>query len=216
MKIILLGPPGIGKGTQCSILSTRMKIPNICTGEMLRNESKKGTAIGRKAKAYMDRGELVPDALVMEIMKKAIKGRKRFILDGFPRTLVQAKELEKTAAIDMVINFVAPNRNILERMTGRLTCGYCGEIYHHKFAKPKKSGMCDKCKGALYVREDQKNDVVKKRLKVYEKATKPLVDFYTKKGVLIEVDAVGGIEDVSRRMLKSVDAYMKKNKLAEE
>lgn len=213
MKIILLGPPGIGKGTHGDMLSAKLKIPKICTGDMLRHEAKKGTAIGKKAKTYMDRGELVPDTLVLEIMQKAVKGRKSFILDGFPRTLVQARSLEKATSIYMVINFVAPDKEVMERVTGRLTCGYCGEIYHHKFARPKKSGMCDKCNGQLYVREDQKAGVVRKRLDVYEKLTRPLVDYYKKKGVLLEIDVSGSIDDVSRRVWKSVDGYIKKNKL---
>lgn len=216
MKIILLGAPGIGKGTHGDMLSAKLKIPKICTGDMLRNEAKKGTAIGKRAKEYMDRGDLVPDSVVLEIMESALDGRKDFILDGFPRTLAQAKSLEKTFAIDMVINFVAPEKEIMERVTGRLTCGYCGEIYHHKFAKPKKSGMCDKCSGQLYVREDQKAGVVRKRLDVYEKLTRPLVDYYKRKGMLLEVNVSGAIDEVKRRVWKSVYDYIKKNKLTEE
>ncbi|MCX6818023.1 MAG: nucleoside monophosphate kinase [Candidatus Aenigmarchaeota archaeon] len=216
MKIILLGAPGIGKGTHGDMLSVKLKIPKICTGDMLRSETKKGTAVGKKAKVYMDRGDLVPDSVVLEIMENALDGRKDFILDGFPRTLAQAKSLEKTFAIDMVINFVAPNKEVMERVTGRLTCGYCGEIYHHKFAKPKKSGTCDKCNGQLYVREDQKADVVRKRLDVYEKLTRPLVDYYKKKGMLLEINVSGSIEDVKRGVWKSVNDYIKKNKLTEE
>jgi len=216
MRIVLLGPPGIGKGTHGDMLSAKLKIPKICTGDMLRDETKKGTTIGKKAKAYMDRGELVPDVLVLEIMKKDIRDRKNFILDGFPRTLVQARSLEKATSVDMVINFVAPDKEIMERVTGRLTCGYCGEIYHHRFAKPKKSGICDKCSGQLYVREDQKAGVVRKRLDVYAKLTRPLVNYYRKRGVLLEINVSGSIEGVSRRVWKCVDDYMKKNKLTEE
>lgn len=215
MKIILLGPPGIGKGTHGDMLSAKLKIPKICTGDMLRSETKKGTAVGKKAKVYMDRGELVPDSVVLKIMKSALNGRKDFILDGFPRTLAQAKSLDKLG-IDVVINLVAPEKEIMERITGRLTCGYCGEIYHHKFAKPKKSGMCDKCSGQLYVREDQKAGVVRKRLDVYAKLTRPLVKYYKNKGVLLEINVSGSIDEVRRRVWKSVDGYMKKNKLTEE
>jgi len=215
MKIILLGPPGIGKGTHGDMLSAKLKIPKICTGDMLRSETKKGTAVGKKAKVYMDRGELVPDSVVLKIMKSVLNGRKDFILDGFPRTLAQAKSLDKLG-IDVVINLVAPEKEIMERITGRLTCGYCGEIYHHKFAKPKKSGMCDKCSGQLYVREDQKAGVVRKRLDVYAKLTRPLVKYYKNKGVLLEINVSGSIDEVRRRVWKSVDGYMKKNKLTEE
>jgi len=212
MNIVLLGPPGIGKGTQADALAAKLRIPKICTGDIMRDEARKRTPIGRKAKSYMDRGELVPDRIVLEIMEKRLKEndcRKGFILDGFPRTLVQAKGLEKTAGIDVVLNFVASQKEILERITGRLTCQYCGEIYHSEFARPKSHGVCDKCNGELYQREDQKEGVVRKRLEVYEKQTKPLIEYYRKKGVLANVNAKGRKEDVSKRVLKTLDALKK-------
>jgi adenylate kinase len=214
MNIVLLGPPGIGKGTQADALAAKLRIPKICTGDIMRDEARKRTPIGRKAKSYMDRGELVPDRIVLEIMEKRLKEndcRKGFILDGFPRTLVQAKGLERVTKIDMVLNFTASEKEVLERITGRLTCKYCSEIYHSKFARPKKQGVCDKCNGELYQREDQKEDVVRRRLEVYEKQTKPLIDYYSKKGVLADVDATGSREDVSRRMLKTISDFEKRN-----
>lgn len=208
----MLGPPGIGKGTQADMLSAKLRVPKISTGDMMREEAAKGTELGRKVKAYMDRGELVPDSTTIELMRKGLDRpdcRKGFMLDGFPRTLAQAKALEKITAIDLVLNLAASKREIIERITGRLTCRKCGEIYHVKFAKPKKEGVCDKCGGELYRREDQKEAVVKKRIEVYERETKPLIEFYRKKGILRNVDAKGNKNEVSKRISKAIDEFMK-------
>ncbi len=212
MNIILLGPPGIGKGTQADVLAARLHLTKICTGDMMRAEAAKGTPLGRKVKGYMDRGELVPDIITIEIVRKRLARpdcRKGFIFDGFPRTLAQAKGLEKAARIDMVLNFKAPRREIMERITGRLTCRFCGEIYHKKFARPKKNGACDKCSGKLYQREDQKEEVVRTRLLVYEKQTRPLIAYYRKKRLLFDIDAKGRKEDVAKRTWKVIDAFIK-------
>lgn len=213
MNIILLGPPGIGKGTQGDILATRLGIPKISGGDMLREEGNKGTTLGQEIKTYMDRGELVHDLVVMEIMRQRLKRpdcKNGFILDGFPRTLEQAEALEKMITIDLVLNLAAPRKELLARMAGRLTCRQCGGIYHVKFSPPKKKGVCDKCGGELYVREDQKEGVVSKRLEVYEKETRPLTEYYKKKGLLKNVNATGAIEEVSARVQKTVDYFRKK------
>jgi len=214
MNIILLGPPGIGKGTQADTLAAKLRIHKICTGDIMREEAKKGSLLGKKVKAYMDRGELVPDAIVISIMKKRLSRndcKRGFILDGIPRTTAQAKALEKTARIDLVINLTAPENEIIERITGRLTCRYCGEIYHVKFARPKKHGACDKCSGELYRREDQKEAIVKKRLEEYDKKTRPLIEYYRKKKLLFNVDASGSKDGVAKRIWKVIDAFTKKS-----
>jgi adenylate kinase len=205
MNLIFLGAPGVGKGTHAEIVSKEFSIPKISTGDILREEVKKQTELGMKAKGYMDRGELVPDDLVIKILEKRLKEKdceKGFILDGFPRTLPQAKALERFASIDLVLNFKASKETIIERITGRYTCRKCGAIYHVKNMPPKVEGVCDVCGGELYQREDQKREVVENRLKVYEKLTKPLIDYYRKKGVIRDIDVEGSIETVSKRVLE--------------
>lgn len=203
MNMIFLGPPGIGKGTHGEIVSRKYGIPRVSTGEIMREEVKKGTDLGNDIKSYMDSGELVPDELVINIIKKRVnqKDCKRgFILDGFPRTVRQAKELGDITKIELVVNFVASEDEIIERITGRLTCRKCGAIYHVKNIPPKKEGVCDNCGGELYHREDQEERAVEKRMEVYEKSTKPLIEYYRKEGVLKDVDVEGGKEEVSKRI----------------
>jgi adenylate kinase len=217
MNLILLGPPGIGKGTQGDILSERLGIPKISAGQMMREEAKRNTPLGKMIKAHIDHGELVPDRTTMEMMDKRLRRpdcARGFILDGFPRTLAQAEALGKITRIDVVLNLAASGEEIMERISGRLTCRKCGEIYHKKFAKPKKGGVCDKCMGELYVREDQEADVVRRRFQVYEKETRPLIEYYKRKGILKNVKAEGSIEDVAKLVGKAVDDFMKVTKAA--
>lgn len=212
MNLILLGPPGIGKGTQAEILSAKFSIPKISTGDMFREEIKRKTQLGQDASSYMRRGELVPDNIVMAIVRKRLSEsdcRKGFVLDGFPRTLTQAGDLEKIAKSDMVINLSAPKKDLIERMAGRLTCRNCGQIYHLKHSPPEKRGVCDSCNGKLYQREDQKTEVVAKRIEIYEKQTKPLISYYRNKGILVDVDARGSSNDVAKNVEKALDAFMK-------
>jgi adenylate kinase len=211
MNIIFLGPPGIGKGTHAEIVSKRMGIPRISTGEIMRDEVKKGTDLGKEVKSCMDAGGLVPDELVIDIIKERIRKddcRKGFILDGFPRTVTQADELKDIAKIDLVLNLTAPHRVIIERIAGRLTCRKCGAIYHVKNIRPKKKGVCNKCGGELYRREDQDKKTVEKRLELYEKRTKPLIEYYRKKGKLKEVNVEGGKEEVSKRIDHAIRNFL--------
>jgi len=212
MNLIFLGPPGIGKGTHAEIVARTYGIPRISTGEIFREEIKKGTDLGNEAKNYMDAGDLVPDEIVMDIFRKRIGRedcRKGFILDGFPRTVNQAEELDKITHIDFVLNLVAPHRVIIERITGRLTCRKCGAVYHTENIRPRKEGVCDACGGELYHREDQKREAVEKRLELYEKRTKTLIEYYRNKGVLRDVNVEGRKEDVAKRIEKVMRDFVK-------
>ena len=212
MNLVFLGPPGIGKGTQAETLAAKLRIPKISTGDMMREEAAKETKLGRKVKACMDRGELVPDEVAMKIMKSRLGQKdcsKGFILDGFPMTIEQARGLEKISKIDLVLNLYASRREIVERMVGRLTCKSCGEIYHSKHSPPRTKGICDKCGGGLYQREDQKAEVVERRIEVYEEQTKPLISYYDNKGMLVNIDAKGSKEEVAEKVAKAVDAFTK-------
>lgn len=213
MRLIFLGPPGVGKGTHAEIVGKRYGIPKISTGDLLRDEIKNGTDLGKKAKAYMDKGGLVPDGLVMNVLKKRIglpDCRKGFILDGFPRSIPQAEALEGMASVDLVVNSVASENTILERITNRWTCRKCSAIFNTLFIPPKVEGICDVCGGELYQREDQKESVVRERLKVYNEQTAPLIEYYRGKGVLIDVNAEGEKDDVAKRMEKAIEKALRK------
>lgn len=193
MRMILLGPPGAGKGTVAQFMAEDYKIPIISTGDLLRNSVSQKTQIGIKAKSYIDKGLFVPDKIVNEVLMQRITEKdckKGYILDGYPRTLAQAKSLEENdIKVDVVLNFNVSKETIIDRMTTRLTCKKCGTIFNIKNVPPKKEGICDKCGGLLYQREDQKPEVIRERLKVYEEQTKPLTDYYRKKGLLKDFDS---------------------------
>ncbi len=201
MNIVLLGPPGVGKGTVAAILSSKHKIPHVSTGNMLREAVVEGTALGKEAKEFMDAGRLVPDELVTKMVKARVslpdcKGG--FILDGYPRTSAQAKALQEFAAIDAVLDFKAPFKTIVERISGRRTCRKCSAVYHIKYNPPKKEGACDKCGGELYQRSDEKPGIITERLRVYEEQNKPLIDYYRNEGLLSEIDASFHITEIDR------------------
>jgi len=202
MIFILLGPPGAGKGTYSQKLIDVYKIPQISTGDILRASVKAGTPIGIKAKEYMNKGALVPDEVIIGIVAERIKEadcKNGFLLDGFPRTVKQAENLDAALAksgslIDMAVYFKTSEAVAIERLSGRRVCKACGFNYHIKNIPPKNSGICDKCGGALFQRPDDKEDTVRNRLKVYEVQTKPLIDYYTKKGVIKEVSGDLGVD----------------------
>ncbi|MDP7263560.1 MAG: adenylate kinase [Candidatus Woesearchaeota archaeon] len=207
MNIVLLGPPGIGKGTVAGKLSKKVGLPHIATGDMLRKNTAKKTKIGLKAKSYMDKGLLVPDDNVIEMMKGRLQKKdckKGFVLDGFPRTINQAEKISKEIKIDKVVNIWATDEILIERINKRRVCSKCGFSYHLDFIKPKKEGVCDKCSGSLYQREDDKPKAVKKRLKVYRELTKPLIKYYQEKGILVDVDGSGTPNEEFEAVLKSV------------
>ncbi len=205
MNLVFLGPPGAGKGTQAKRLAQELKLKHISTGDILREAVKEGTPLGKKAKEYMDRGELVPDELIIALIEEVVPDSGGVILDGFPRTLEQAKALDamfekKGLSIDKVILFDAPDDAIVERLSGRRSCPSCGAVYHVKFNPPKENELCDTCGTKLVQREDDREEVVRKRLEVYRKQTAPLIEYYEAKGLLVRLDASKDIASVYREL----------------
>lgn len=210
MKIILLGAPGAGKGTQAEVICNRYNIPTISTGNIIREALKTGTEMGLKAKSYMDSGKLVPDDVVIGIIKDRINKddcKDGFILDGFPRTIPQAEALDNMGIqIDKVIDIEVPDERIINRMSGRRVCEKCGASYHLEYKKPKVEGVCDQCSGTLVQRKDDHPDTVKARLDVYHSETEPLKDYYEKQGKLSVVIGQEEIEDTTRLLLEAIEA----------
>ena len=210
MKIILLGAPGAGKGTQAEVICNRYNIPAISTGNIIREALKTGTEMGLKAKSYMESGALVPDEVVIGIIKERIVKddcKDGFILDGFPRTIPQAEALDKMGiVIDKVIDIEVPDEKILNRMSGRRVCEKCGASYHLEYKKPKVEGICDACSGTLIQRKDDHPDTVKSRLDVYHSETEPLKDYYEKQGKLTVVEGQEEIEDTTRLLIEALEA----------
>ncbi len=204
MKIIMLGAPGAGKGTQAKKIADKYSIPHISTGDIFRANIKNGTELGKKAKTYMDQGALVPDELVVDLVVDRVAqddAKNGYVLDGFPRTIPQAEALDKaleaiSEKVDYAINVEVPDENIINRMSGRRACVACGGTYHIKYIPTKVEGICDACGGELILRDDDKPETVKKRLDVYHEQTQPLIDYYTGKGILKEVDGTQDMEDV--------------------
>jgi adenylate kinase len=215
MNLILLGGPGAGKGTQAKKLIDKYQIPQISTGDILRAAVKEGTPMGKKAKEFMDAGKLVPDEVVIGIVEDRLKQpdcKKGFILDGFPRTVPQAEALDKALAnmgskIDHVVSIDVDEEELVTRLTGRRTCKNpaCGQMYHIKFTPPKKEGVCDKCGGELYQRDDDNEATVRSRLATYNQATKPLIDYYSAKGLVRPIKGVGGIDDIFKQICSIVE-----------
>ena len=214
MKIIMLGAPGAGKGTQAKQIADKYSVPHISTGDIFRANIKNGTELGKKAKEYMDQGLLVPDELTCDLVMDRIQQddcKNGFILDGFPRTIPQAEAL--TAALekigqkmDYAIDVDVPDENIVKRMGGRRACVGCGATYHLVYAAPKKEGICDNCGAELILRDDDKPETVQKRLGVYHEQTQPLIDYYTKKGILKEVDGTMDMGDVFKAIVEILGA----------
>jgi adenylate kinase len=204
MKVIMLGAPGAGKGTQAIKIADKYGIPHISTGDIFRYNIKNNTELGKKAKTYMDQGKLVPDELTCDLLLDRVAKddcKNGYILDGYPRTIPQAEVLEKALnekgdSIDFAINVNVPDDNIVNRMSGRRTCPQCGETYHIVYNAPKKEDVCDKCGSALIQRDDDKPETVQKRLAVYHEQTEPLVEYYKNKGKYKEVDGTKSMDDV--------------------
>lgn len=215
MNLIVFGAPGAGKGTYASRLAALLKLASIATGDMFREEIKRNTWLGKKVAQYVNSGELVPDDIVIDILEKRIKepnSQRGFILDGFPRTVPQAQALGKITKIDAIIRIIVPEWIIIERLSNRRICRNCGTIYNLRYLKPKVEGMCDKCGGNLYQREDDKPEVVKGRLKVYERQTQPLIEYYRQKTPILEVEN-SNIDSPPEEIVEKIMLKLKKAKL---
>jgi adenylate kinase len=218
MRLIFLGPPGSGKGTQSEFICKDFHIVQLSTGDLLRYHRKNGTELGKKAQEFMDKGELVPDDLIIEIIRNELKKKEYsngFLLDGFPRTITQAEALDKLLAelnlhLDAVLVLNVPTEELITRLTARRTCPICGKTYHLIYNPPKVDGKCDLDGGELYQRSDDNEETVRNRLEVYEKQTKPLIDYYQSKGLAYFIDGIGKIEDIYSR-LKAILDSIKKN-----
>ena len=212
MKIIMLGAPGAGKGTQAVRIAEKNNIPHVSTGDIFRSNIKQGTELGKKAKKYMDEGQLVPDSLTIDLLLDRVSKddcSKGYILDGFPRTIPQAEALDQAlekmgTKIDCAVNVDVPDQDIVNRMSGRRSCPNCGAVFHIVQLPPKNEGICDNCGTKLVQRDDDKPETVEKRLKVYHEQTQPLIDFYEKKGILKTVDGTMPPDDVFKAIEKAL------------
>jgi adenylate kinase len=212
IRTVLLGPPGAGKGTQAKLLQERFEACQISTGDILRKAVAEKTPLGELAASYIQRGALVPDNVILDLVAARLKEpdcAKGFLLDGFPRTIAQADGLQKILQalgmeLDHVLAVRVPLPVIVERLSGRRTCEGCGAMYHTVFGPPKEVGRCDSCGGALYQREDDREETVAARLKVYENQTAPLIDYYRTKGLLRDIDGVGGVDEINRRVIAAL------------
>lgn len=209
MRIILLAAPGAGKGTQAELLSEHFGIPTISTGAMLRHNIQEGTELGKLASEYIDNGKLIPDDVMIAVMKDRLANadcKNGFILDGFPRTLTQAEALNASDIdIDVVLNIEVADETIIRRLGGRLECKECGSTYHKEFHKPEQEGVCDKCGNALVTREDDKPETIKSRLNVYHNQTEPLLTYYQNKGILRVAEGQDEIADTTAEVLKALE-----------
>ena len=215
MKKIFLGAPGTGKGSYASRIAPKRNIPHISTGDLFRENIKNETEIGTEAKGYMERGELVPDEIVVGMLKERIERNDcagGFILDGFPRTIPQAEMLANITDMDGVVNMNVPNEIIVQRLSSRISCKDCGEIFNLRDAKPKEEGICDKCQGPVVRRSDDEPEVVLNRLKTYEEKTAPLIDFYEKQGILKHVKCTSidtPVEEMAQSVLGAIEEFAK-------
>jgi adenylate kinase len=209
MRLVFLGAPGVGKGTQADLIASRFHVPKISTGDILREAVRNKTVLGLEAKSCMDQGRLVPDAIVVGIVREKLAEpvcANGFVLDGFPRTRPQAEELSRMLngrgqKLDRVINFVVSRDEVVRRLIGRRSCAKCQTVYHLDFAPPKREGVCDRCGGELIQRSDDRKETVEARLTVYEQQTAPLIEFYREQGLLSELDGSGSIEKVHERLV---------------
>jgi len=212
MNIVLLGAPGTGKGTQAQFISERLGLPIISPGDILRQEMKNNTTLGKKAEKYVKIGALVPDEIIIDMIKERVvdrTGSKGIILDGFPRNLSQAEALEQMLGsmdkvIDRAIYFHAPEQKIIERLSGRRVCRDCGETYHVVYNHPKSEGVCDKCSGELYQRDDDKPEIIHQRLETYNRDTAPIIDYYSKKDYYLQISADDDIDSIKAKITEAL------------
>ena len=212
---MLVGPPGAGKGTQAEYIAAHLSVPKISTGDIFRSNVAQGTALGVEAKRYMDAGQLVPDEVTINMVRERLAegdATDGFLLDGFPRTLPQSAALDKLLAdlgtqLDLVLELVVDDDEVIRRLSGRRQCRGCGKIWHVEFDATSREGVCDRCGGELYQRDDDKPEVIGERLKVYGRDTAPLVDYYGAQGKLVGIDATGPVEDVTARAIDALRSY---------
>lgn len=217
MRIVLVGPPGAGKGTQAQFISSHLSIPKISTGDIFRDNVKRSTALGRQAKQYMERGDLVPDEVTIAMVRDRLNdddAQEGFLLDGFPRTVPQAEVLKKMLAevdarLDVVLELVVDDDEVVRRLSGRRTCRRCGRVWHVHFDPPSRGGVCDDCGGDLFQRDDDREETIRHRLEVYQEQTAPLVSFYADEGILVGVDATGPVENITDRALAALRPFMR-------
>jgi adenylate kinase len=213
--LVLVGPPGAGKGTQAEFIASHLAVPKISTGDIFRANVGQGTPLGVEAKRYMDSGQLVPDEVTINMVRDRLAetdASDGFLLDGFPRTLPQAAALDKMLAdlgtqLDLVMELVVDEDEVIRRITGRRQCRGCGKIWHVEFDAPTHEGVCDRCGAQLYQRDDDKLEVIEERLRVYQRDTAPLIDFYGAQGKLVGIDATGPVEDVTLRAIDVLRSY---------
>lgn len=212
VRVVLLGPPGAGKGTQAKLLQERFEACQVSTGDILRKAVAEQTPLGRKASEYLHQGTLVPDSLVVDLVAERLREKdceKGFILDGFPRTLSQAQSLEQILtkmglALGYVLSVQVPHEVIVERLAGRRTCKGCGALYHLTFDPPKTQGVCDRCGGEIYQRDDDRAETIIARLKVYDAQTAPLISYYRDRGILRDIDGVGDVDEIRDRVITAL------------
>ncbi len=215
MRLVLVGPPGAGKGTQAEFIAAQLAVPKISTGDIFRANMREGTPLGQEAKRYMDAGQLVPDEVTINMVRGRLAepdAADGFLLDGFPRTLPQAVELDKILAdlgtqLDIVLELVVDEDEVVRRLSGRRNCRGCSKIWHVEFDATEREGVCDRCGGELYQRDDDKPEVIEERLRVYHRDTAPLVDFYGAQSKVVGIDATGPVEDVTTRALDALRSY---------
>jgi adenylate kinase len=215
VRLVLVGPPGAGKGTQAQFISSNLSIPKISTGDIFRYNVSTGTELGRQAKAFMDRGDLVPDEVTIAMVSSRLQeddAQVGFLLDGFPRNVPQAETLKKMLAewearLDIVLELVVDDDEVVRRLSGRRTCRKCGRIWHGVFDPPARQGVCDDCGGELFQRDDDQEETIRHRLDVYQQQTRPLIAYYADDGTLLGIDATGPVEEITARALDALEPY---------
>jgi adenylate kinase len=215
VRIVLVGPPGAGKGTQAQFIASHLSIPKISTGDIFRANVSGNTPLGQKAKEYMDRGDLVPDEVTIAMVRDRLAeddAQEGFLLDGFPRNVPQAETLKKIMSemdrkLDLVLELVVDDDEVVRRLSGRRTCRKCGRIWHVAFDPPTKDGVCDVCGGELFQRDDDREETIRHRLEVYQEQTAPLASFYADEGILVGLDATGPVEEVTERALAALRRF---------
>ncbi|MGH3273784.1 MAG: adenylate kinase [Streptosporangiaceae bacterium] len=215
MRLVLVGPPGAGKGTQAQFISSNLSIPKISTGDIFRYNVSTGTELGRQAKAFMDRGDLVPDEITIAMVSSRLQeddAQVGFLLDGFPRNVPQAETLKKMLAemdarLDIVLELVVDDDEVVRRLSGRRTCRKCGRIWHVVFDPPARQGICDECGGDLFQRDDDQEETIRHRLEVYQQQTRPLIAFYADEGTLLGIDATGPVEAITYRSMSALRRF---------